>query len=540
MTNLVCSSYLLPLDGMSLTDQLNAVTRGILTISVILFMFNFKWAPIFLLLSILFIIILYYIQKSQMNKMNAEHFKLTNSVNIQRPPTIIQQPMVSDLQHLALSSSNVKWVYGMNSKQRLRNSEHLFTNEERPMDYNPELVKRNIPNINPDGVFNNPNYMSKNQRMVGCPNPKTLIAPVIAPRALDLDYWRANNTVYHSAINEDSQIDNSSSGYKIDNSCLRNVVVENFEPPLYKTLDTPTVMKSHTPYYIVPNSSSSVCEKPLYATREVLPKVSRRSCDIKEGFELDTVQRETEIPQHIPNYVNTSCGYNPEQLEMSGLPTNLAAGNCTQDPAMKRYNENLFSQTIQPGVVTNSQVNEPINSNIGISYTQQFLPKTRIVDPNNGTVKFTQRDPYIIEPVTEELPENKGEIASEYNVTDPRFSGYGTSYRSYTDDNLGQTRFYYDDIDAVRMPNYITRSNIDTLPFADRYGPLQSGCGKGNVNNSNIRQLANDAFLDNALTFRTEMQERLMRKANANMWQNRSAPKRTGGQRMMGGMNKIF
>ena len=41
--------------------------------------------------------------------------------------------------------------------------------------------------------------------------------------------------------------------------------------------------------------------------------------------------------------------------------------------------------------------------------------------------------------------------------------------------SLGQTKFYYDDVDAIRMPNYITRSNIDHQPFADRYGPLPAG-----------------------------------------------------------------
>jgi len=256
---------------------------------------------------------------------------------------------------------------------------------------------------------------------------------------------------------------------------------------------------------------------------------------IRENFE----EADALILRNEPGWVNTSCGYNPKQLFDSGLPTNLAAGNCTQDPVMKKYNENLFTQTVQPGVYTTSQINQPINSNMGISFTQQFPPTSRTVNPNTGSVNFTERDPRIIEPIMEELPEYDGAIATESNINDPRFSGYGTSYRSYTDDNLGQTRFYYDDIDAIRMPNYITRSNIDNQPFADHYGPLQTGSANGNIQNSNIRELANNSFLDNSLIFRTEMQERLMRKANSNAWQNRSAPKRTGGQRMMG-MGRIF
>ena len=49
--------------------------------------------------------------------------------------------------------------------------------------------------------------------------------------------------------------------------------------------------------------------------------------------------------------------------------------------------------------------------------------------------------------------------------------------------------------------------------------------------------MANQQFLDDAMTFRTGMQERLMRKTNAEGWQQRMRPIRTGGQRMFGGKN---
>ena len=85
------------------------------------------------------------------------------------------------------------------------------------------------------------------------------------------------------------------------------------------------------------------------------------------------------------------------------------------------------------------------------------------------------------------------------------------------------------------MPNYITRSNIDNQPWADQYGPIAAGQSQGNPLTGNIRELANKAFLDSSLQFRTEMQERLMRKNNANAWQRRQAPISTAGQRMGGG-----
>ena len=47
---------------------------------------------------------------------------------------------------------------------------------------------------------------------------------------------------------------------------------------------------------------------------------------------------------------------------------------------------------------------------------------------------------------------------------------------------------------------------------------------KSHDNNSTIRALANQKFVDDAITFRTGMQERLMRKHNSNAWQQRKYP----------------
>ena len=72
------------------------------------------------------------------------------------------------------------------------------------------------------------------------------------------------------------------------------------------------------------------------------------------------------------------------------------------------------------------------------------------------------------------------------------------------------------------MPNYITRSNIDFMKGADTYGPMLTE--NGNPNNSEIRNLANNQFLQSSMEFRTGMQERLMRKRNAEGWQQRVMP----------------
>ena len=198
----------------------------------------------------------------------------------------------------------------------------------------------------------------------------------------------------------------------------------------------------------------------------------------------------------------------------------------------KEYNDNLLTQTIQPGIYTRSEINEPINSNIGISFTHQFPQISQQIDPISGDINYTEHESLIIEPIKSK--QDFSERATETDIYDPRFTGYGTSYRAYTDDLSGQTRFYYDDINAIRMPNYISRSHIDNQPFADQYGPIPAGFENGNPYTKNIHEMAESAFLDGALQHRTELSERLMRKVNSEHWQRRAAPINKNSSRMMG------
>ena len=124
---------------------------------------------------------------------------------------------------------------------------------------------------------------------------------------------------------------------------------------------------------------------------------------------------------------------------------------------------------------------------------------------------------------------------TEANVYDPRFTGHGTYYRSYIDDLVGQPKFYYDDINTIRMPNYIVRSKIDTQPFADSYGSVKDGEEKGNKYTSDIKTLVNYAFCQDAIDHRRDISELLMRKRNNELRQLRNAPISLNNVRMLGG-----
>jgi len=379
-----------------------------------------------------------------------------------------------------------------------------------------------------------------NQRLAGGANPKTRIAPVVLPPIYDLDYWKDNNLIQFSAINtKGAQEDMYLSGYAESTCCDYLAPGTTLSPSKTNITRDTTVggrtienygIVSPTPAEDIPDIigrrkgiiegySSIVSPSPA----EDIPDIIGRRKGIIEGYaDLETVDnpKKVKVIGNQSGWVNTSCGYNPDQVYKSGLPSNYPAGNCEQDPLLKQYNENLFTQTVSPGVYTRSQINEPINSNIGISFQQQFEPVTCHNDERG--LHYLQHDPRIIEPaVARPKPVDQ---ATYDNVYDPRFYGYGTSYRSYNEPVTGQTRFMYDDINSIRMPNYITRSKIDHLPYADKYGPMEEESEFGNVHNPHIRYLAQDSWMRDSMEFRNDLTERRMRKINAEAWQKRQSP----------------
>jgi hypothetical protein len=599
---------------MILSEQMNAITRLIFVVFLILILFNFHSSFLFLLLSLVLIIILYYIQRTQMNQSKKENFEC-NTRNMAGNNTFLTTPQVSP--QVANYAQNVYSPRPGLAQSLLGTPSSCYncnieTNLDSPItNYNPNACDGKVDTT---GVFNNPNYVSNNQKLAGFANPKTLIQPVMVEKSHDLDTWRTNNMVVHSAVNEMTQIEQYQNGYQVTTCCppkIQGLAIPTTNPH-YKTvpltiLETP--QNDNTQGSPVPDSNQVLTSPPPTTDiSDVLPTptppppppppppapaeesvVPSDGDNVNENYKGPVIENYTgpinisevpEIPakgtgpfymgeapgnttQSEQNYdypflittslpltsdvilpdeyggaVDTTSGYNATQLLRSALPSNLPAGVAHQDPRMRPYNKNMFKQTLQPGVYSTTQIIEPINNNIGISFTQQFEPLLDRMDPVTGKVSFTNLDPRIINPdlYKEKLPE-MDMTATESNVYDPRFTGYGTSYRAYTDDHLGQVKFFYDDVDAIRMPNYIVRSEIDTHPFADRYGPMPKGDELGNKSHAEIRALANDAFLQSSLEHRNDLMEKQSRKANARAWQQRAMPITTTGQRGLGSMS---
>ena len=449
--NLFCTLDIIPLDDMSIAEQMNALTRLVVLVYFILSLVGFKYSLLFLLISLLLIIILYYIQRNQMRNLNTEHYK-SNLHDFPKP-----------------------------NKTGIPNEAYIFCDDTTELP-------------GPNGTVTK-DYMSINQKLVGTANPKTFIAPIITPHIADLEYWKTNNMVTNSAINDETQIDLYQSGYMISEPC-----------------STP----QHNSY---PSQNQGYYQTQTQGQNQ--PRYDNQQGQNQENFTMPFIREPLHVKPNEPGWVNTACGYNPDQLEQAGLPTNLASGSCSQDPSMKQHNQNLFTNIIQPGLYSTNEIVEPVNSMMGISFQQQFPPTTTSTDPVTGDVLYTHHDPRIMEPITQQP--RPPQVTTD-NIYDPRHNGYGTSYRSYTEDVTGQTRFFYDDINSIRMPNYISRSNIDNQPYADQYGPIQPSAQNGNPMTRDIRSMANQSWVDNSINFRSELQERLMRKNNARQWQLRQSP----------------
>lgn len=358
------------------------------------------------------------------------------------------------------------------------------------------------------------NRQSPNTAMYSGQNPKTLIPPMVTRPMYSLD-WRNNSLAVPNRINGASNENLHLSGY------LSSADISNWEDEdrmrgvaLHRDVDGDVIEN------FSPQESSST--KTAFRDRPIDQKIMNPRGNprdyIVENYNINNPDRVEYKEKDWSDAVNMSSGYNTGQFQKNDFPNNLPQGNCGQNEKLKEYNDRLFTTTVQPGTYYKHDVAEQINSNAGISFQQQFLPRT-IKEVPGGTL-YEDHDPEncpVLPAIFEKVEPNID------NVYDPRFNGYGDQTRNYVDDVTGQPRFVYDDINNVKMPNYITRNKLDTFNFGSRYG-IAEPHGKSL---NDIRGLAESAFLNDSTAHRDDMTVKLMRKTNAAVWQRRQAPIRT-------------
>ena len=574
------SVQLVPNNYMNLEEQLNTVTRFIIVIFIFLLLFNFKYDFLFLFifLSLFFIIILYYLQKNIMQQINNRKYVKENFTNFssQDKGPVIEYfgptrsgvgPMLEKKPPIV---SNIKYYNGIPIAGGCPATKGTF------MQVDPVAANRWCNNEeNLSSNFNDPSYVSNNQQLAngnsknqgGLDRFKT--TPIITPPIADLNYWQPNDFVIHSHINDEVTQDLSRSGYIVTDCQPNKIVSPQFEKCDCK--NSPVDIQRGKFIYPTSSQQESIIQFPYdknFSKQSVNPtssqfpydkKLSKQSVnptssqfpydknDKKENVEAYTdyfpyktegiptsgccgkgnkmcdeencVRPSYVVDHSTPGDMITPMGYNPEQLIEHNIPSNLAVGRAEKEDVFNEYHKNIHTSIVQPGIYTRSEIIEPISANMGITFTQQFEPVTVEKDCDDG-ITFVSHDPRI--KTLNNLPsEYKEDGPTVSNVYDPRFVGSGTGYRSYIDKLTGQPRFYYDDINAIKMPNYITRNQIDTTDFGTTYGPMNS---REFCDQKDLHAKANANFLQNSLMQRTELQERLMRKINADAWQQKKMP----------------
>jgi hypothetical protein len=555
----------IPNNEMKYEEKLNTLSRLIILIFLLFYLSTSGSTNsfLFLFLSLSFIIILYYSQRmpiiesyesftplySKSRNLNGVTPKCSNNKGLKcLPNTNININTTNTKNNQPTQKCSTKsGVYTCTNQQKKGNSLQILDNGYGNQKIS--VINSSSSRFCNDEIpeqFNNPNYIYPSKRLSGGPNPKTLIPPVIAPPITSLDFWKSNNLVTNSAINDVTQEDAFLSGFHVSTDCSDNI--NNCGKSSWPLRNLPSNTKITCSSN---NTENENTESPPFNLQSVLEEDFTQTFDDMNSYNFSDEKQNTATENletkntSIPKSntydagifdsncwekdINIACGYDNKQISY-GLPSNFASGNCLKNENHKSFNENIFTQIIEPGIYYKSEITEPINSNIGISFTQPSSQTSK--KQQQDGIHYTNHDLFNIVNDSETGCDMINDEIDISNVYDPRFYGYGTSYRAYNDPMLGQTRFMYDDINAIKMPNYIVRSEIDNLPFADSYGTLTEQNQIGNEFHSKIRSLAHDSFTRNSTEFRSDLEERLMRKNNVNAWQRKLAPIRTGGQWM--------
>lgn len=406
------------------------------------------------------------------------------------------------LQFLFLSLLIILILYFINTKE-------CFSNMDRPIQYKNKLLH---------------NEESRK---------KMSLAPVIVPRSHDRDVWSAPS-YRHSAINY--------------NSGKYDITEEYLPPPENYTEDEPH-QEVFTGFNL--ENIGDYCKTKIGSTdgmsdeKETI-KVVNPINDKKSNLEKFS---STPINKVVEGGDLNNFRETPNERKMPFLPNqNLLIPKTIQsvyNPRDATTEERVkYLSRIQPDVYSYSETYTPINSNIGITYTPQNSPFVldQVATPYGTNPLYHRIDPQLIRETgpkdrINELPRRTawsakysgfeaapGTVNFE-DIYDPRFNGYGDEYRSYGDVNLGQVQYYYSDIDAYRYPNFGVRSKVDYIDYIDPMGKVLPEYDR-NVGLEDVKETVHDQYNADALYFREDLQEKLMRKRNRELWQLRAMPLR--------------
>lgn len=368
-----------------------------------------------------------------------------------------------------------------------------------------------------------PNYRNNLLTQNKKARDKMALNPLIAPRSHDREVW-SFPSYRHSAVNYNSM------NYDITNDY--NDITQQPEE------DIDIDESKYTGNLLVNEESETPIENIIDNNKNLKSILKRNNANDK----YESKERFQAQP-HLKNEINeTPLNKLPVFTKNDFLIPKTIPQVYGRD-AITNNDRYKYMTNVQPNIYSYSDVAEPINANLGISYTPSIPPLVRdqVATPNGTYPLYHRVDPQLIRDQNiskermEELPRRNAWSAKYSNfdaqsgtvnfedIYDPRFNGTGDDWRAYGDVNLGQIQYYYSDIDAYRNPNYSTRSKVDFIDYVDPMGKVIPEYTR-NVGLDDVRANVNNQFDADAMYFREGLQERLMRKRNSELWQLRKNP----------------
>jgi len=281
-----------------------------------------------------------------------------------------------------------------------------------------------------------------------------------------------------------------------------------------------------------------------------------RPSGTREGFDFMPLDADNKVAQTFGNLGKTapvSQSYNmlsrvpdgtvlPKISPVKDQMLNASPTYVYNDKFFSDPSKRMFLQDVQPKIYSWSVEQTPINSNVGISYDPQIPPKVldQVYSGKHNYPLYTSIDPQLIRtdgtPGQQSVSPQRTNWSAEYSswqppegsinfedIYDPRFTSYGDPYRSYSDINLGQVSYYYSDVDAYRMPNFVSRSNVDFMEYRTPQNQVWPEYDR-TASADDVKPFVENQFMADSTYHREDLMERQMAKRNRETWQLRYAP----------------
>lgn len=582
---LFCSLNPLPKGGITSPRRLNAITRLILYITGIMYICKYKYWHIFLALGLFFTITLFYLTNNTSKK---EHFAPLSDFEGVTSPSYLQSPNSLYIDTRSDMTSNIT--------NTTRGSTADLIHKQS---LNPSRAHRDTQ----AGI----SYYTPN---VGT-NPRVVVPPIIGPRILDSEVWGQSKNVFPRTNFEktrditefntdipDLQGVSTSLGVPIlyteqvkdsvvpqnrlnqptydgyypsgqndllggmDERDFNREVMKGYHDPLsdrdelLQTIDRSLYennmfgatesnpnhveeKKKEQFYFTEPTSNKSM--KPILSDQSAAQKNSALE---NQYGNFGTIQ----APQAYYNSMNrVPPGYNWQPNTVMSQMVPQSPTYVYTDDYFAQPDRKLFLQDIQPKLYSYTVDQQPINSNIGITYAPQNPPPVldQIKDNRLNRPIYTRVDPQLVRTdgtrASQQIQPERTNWSAEYSnfvppegsinfedIYDPRFTSYGDPYRSYSDINLGQVQYYYSDVDAYRMPNFATRSNVDFIEYRTPQGQIWPEYQR-TAGVDDVRSHVESQYTADNTFHREDLMSLQMNKANRIAWAQRYAPLRQRG-----------